>query len=86
MTKQKPKVYLMLDFIDTRNGFNDPGYGGRILKEDGTLIDYHYSSSPSCLRDDLLKKLDNADDYEVINWIGRPIPEKFLPKVEDIKI
>lgn len=50
---------------------------GRILKEDGTEIGWHHSSTIGWLREDLKSKLDNPENYEIIDLIGQEVPEKF---------
>jgi hypothetical protein len=53
---------------------------GRILREDGSLIGSHFSSSFGWLRLDLREKLDNPDNFEIIDLIGREVPEIFKIK------
>lgn len=50
---------------------------GRILREDGTLIGNHWSSTFGWLRLDLKDKLDNPENYEIIDLIGQEVPERF---------
>lgn len=84
---EKPIVYLVCDYTDEKaKSIEDtPDLGvehlgncnGRILREDGTIIGYHYSSSFGWLRHDLIRNLDNPDNYEIIDLIGQEIPERF---------
>lgn len=50
---------------------------GRILKEDGTEIGRHHSSSNGWLRSDLKSKLDNPANYEIIDLIDQDCPDRF---------
>lgn len=50
---------------------------GRIIHEDGSLIGRHFSSTFGFLRSDLLSKLDNPTEYEIVDLIGSSVPEKF---------
>ena len=50
---------------------------GRILREDGSLIGAHWSSSFGWLRYDLKSKLDDPSKYEVVDLIGQPVPARF---------
>lgn len=54
------------------------GCGGRILREDGTEIGRHHSSSFGWLRSDLRSKLDDPSEYEIIDLIGQDVPERFI--------
>lgn len=82
------KVYMVCDYTcDKAKGMdNAPNIGvefmgdcgGRMLKEDGTLIGRHHSSSFGWLRNDLKAKLDNAEEYEIVDLIGQPVPKRFL--------
>ena len=81
------KVYMVLDYTDgvackiegaPNIGVEHMGHcGGRILREDGSEIGRHHSSSFGWLRVDLKHKLDDASKYEIVDLIGRPVPEKF---------
>lgn len=50
---------------------------GRILREDGSEIGHHYSSTFGWLRYDLKNKLHDEDDYEIIDLINQEVPERF---------
>lgn len=54
--------------------------GGRILREDGTEIGRHHSSSYGWLRADLKHKLDDISKYDIIDLIGKDVPEIFKIK------
>lgn len=81
------KVYLVCDYTDEKasniDGAPNVGVeymgncGGRILREDGSEIGRHHSSSFGWLYNDLLSKLDNPNKYEVVNLIGQPVPQRF---------
>ena len=53
---------------------------GRILKEDGTEIGRHHSSTFGWLRSDLEDKLDDPSKYEIIDLIEQEVPEQFRLK------
>lgn len=82
---EKEKVYLLCDGYKGNVYCGAANIGieymgdcwGRIVKEDGTLIGSHYSSSFGWLRSDLLNKLDNPENYEVIDFLHFVVPEKF---------
>ncbi len=81
------KVYLVCDYTDSKAAsINDAlnvgvehmgDCGGRILREDGSMIGQHHSSSFGWLRADLKHYLDDPNRYEVIDLIGQPVPERF---------
>lgn len=81
------KVYMVCDYTDDKaSGISDtPNIGveymgccgGRILREDGSEIGRHHSSSFGWLRSDLKSKLDDPSKYEIIDLIGKPMPERF---------
>ena len=83
----KEKVYMLCDYTDDKaagiNGCSNIGVefmgdcGGRIVREDGTEIGRHHSSSFGWLRSDLKRKLDDPSKYEIIDLIGEPIPDQF---------
>jgi len=50
---------------------------GRILREDGSEIGAHSSSSFGWLREDLAWKLDDPAKYEIVDLIGDPVPDRF---------
>jgi len=85
---EKEKVYMVCDSHDEKavNAPTSPCVGvehggwcnGRILKEDGTVLGSHHSSSFGWLRQDLKYKIkDNLDRYEIVDLIGQPVPERF---------
>lgn len=71
----KPKVYLILD-SQIKNPTN---FSGRIIDEGGKEIGEHTSSTLNFLRVDLKHKLDNPDDYEIIDLIREPVIPNILP-------
>jgi len=83
----KPRVYMVCDHADdkARSMNSAPNIGveymgncsGRILNEDGSEIGRHSSSSFGWLRADLINKLDDKNNYEVIDLIGQKVPEQF---------
>lgn len=83
----KEKVYMVCDYTDEKaSNINDApemgvefmgNCGGRILREDGSLIGEHHSSSFGWLRADLKKKLDDPEKYQIIDLIGQPVPDRF---------
>ena len=82
------KVYMVCDYTDKKAsailGTPNVGVeymgdcGGRILREDGSVIGRHHSSSFSWLRNDLRHKLDDPAKYEIVDLIGQPVPDRFL--------
>ena len=85
------KVYMVCDYTDDKAAsISDcPNVGvehlgncvGRILREDGSEIGRHHSSSFGFLRSDLRGKLNNPNEYEIIDLIGQKVPERFrMPK------
>ena len=77
----KEKVYMVCDSDKDFTG----DCAGLILHADGTVIGWHVSSSFSWLRQDLKRKLDNPEQYEIIDLIGQEIPE-FLKEKEDKEV
>ena len=83
------KVYMVCDYADDKAKSIEGapsigveymgGCGGRILREDGSEIGRHHSSSLGWLRSDLTSKLDDRSKYEVVDLIGQPVPERFQP-------
>ena len=81
------KVYMVCDTTDKRaseindawvtNVENMGHCSGRILREDGTEIGRHHSSSFGWLRSDLKSKLDDPSNYEIIDLIGKETPRRF---------
>jgi hypothetical protein len=79
------KVYLICDMHKGNVNMGACNIGveymgdctGRILKEDGTEIGNHWSSSFGWLRSDLKRKLDDQKKYEIIDLIGEEVPERF---------
>ncbi len=82
---KKEKVFLVCDWHDGKAEGEAMNIGveymgncsGRILKEDGTLIGNHHSSTFGWLRNDLKAKLDDQNKYEIIDLINQEVPEKF---------
>jgi hypothetical protein len=86
MENQKEKVYMVCDWYD---GNADGGAwnigveymgncSGRILKEDGTELARHHSSTFGWLREDLKSKIINPRKYQIVDLIGEKVPKKFL--------
>ena len=83
----KEKVYMVCDYTDKKAAEINEAWnvgveymgncGGRILREDGSVIGSHHSSSFGWLRNDLQRKLDDAEKYEIVDLIGQPVPERF---------
>jgi len=83
----KEKVYMVCDYTNEKaaeiQGCPNIGVeymgdcGGRIIRENGEVIGRHHSSSYGWLRHDLQRKLDNPENYEVVDLIGLEVPEKF---------
>ena len=81
------RVYMVCDYTDSTaasiSGALNIGVeymgncGGRILREDGSEIGCHNSSSFGWLREDLRSKLDDPRKYEIVDLIGQPVPERF---------
>lgn len=81
------RAYMVLDSADekARTVKGCPNIGvehlglcnGRLLDEDGNILGQHTSSTLDFLRSDLKYKLENPDDYEIIDLIGQPTPERF---------
>jgi len=81
------KVYMVCDYTDnTASGIGGaPNIGveymgicgGRILREDGSEIGRHHSSSFGWLRSDLRSKLDDLSKYEIVDLIGQATPKRF---------
>lgn len=78
-------IYLICDYSDKKaemiQGCPNTGVEylgkcrGRIVKDNGDLIGRHSSSTLDFLRADLLAKLDDPSKYEIIDLIGKDIPE-----------
>ena len=89
------KVYMVADYWDKKaksiQGCPDIGVeymgncGGRIMHEDGTVIGYHHSSSFGFLRSDLKSKLNKDEEYEIVDLIGKEIPDKFRIIPRDVQ-
>lgn len=71
------KVYMVCDYKGDEY-FGD--CGGRLLAENGDQIGRHHSSSIGWLRGDLKGKLSNASDYEIVDLLEQPVPERFAKK------
>jgi len=88
MENQKEKIYMVCDWHDGKAEGGAMNIGveymgncsGRILKEDGTLIGNHHSSTFGWLRNDLKAKLDDQSKYEIIDLINQEVPEQFRLK------
>lgn len=82
---EKEKVYMVCDWHEGNVGMGAANIGieymgdckGRILREDGSEIGRYHSSSYGWLRSDLMRKLDNPENYEIIDLIESPVPERF---------
>ena len=88
----KQTVYMVCDWHDGKAEGGAWNVGveymgnctGRILSENGELIGNHWSSTFGWLRSDLLSKLDNQENYNIVDLIGREVPERFkLPVAND---
>lgn len=85
MSEQKEKVYMVCDWHDGKAKGEAMNIGveymgnccGRILREDGSLIGNHHSSTFGWLRSDLRHKLDDPSKYEIIDLIEMEIPDRF---------
>ena len=82
----KEKVYMVCDRHNAKAaecGAWDVGVehmgscSGRILREDGSEIGSHSSSSFGWLRLDLARKLPDPSAVEIVDLIGQPVPERF---------
>ena len=83
----KENVYLVCDWTDDKaasiSGTPNTGIEhlgmcrGRILREDGSEIGSHSSTTSGFLRSDLTYKLDNPDKYHIHDFIGRCVPDRF---------
>lgn len=81
------KVYMLCDRTDSKAASIQEALNcgveymgnctGRIVREDGTVIGQHWSSSFGWLRSDLRSKLDDPSKYEIVDLIGQPVPERF---------
>jgi hypothetical protein len=81
------RVYMVCDWADAKAASIDEALdigieflgncSGRILREDGSIIGCHHSSSFGWLRLDLQSKLDDPTKYEIVDLIGQPVPERF---------
>lgn len=81
------KVYMVCDYADKKAASINYAANirvelmgschGRILREDGSQIGIHYSSSVGWLRIDLIGKLDDPNKYEIVDLIGQDVPERF---------
>jgi len=78
----KVKVYLICDHADQKASKikGCPNIGiehlgscwGRIIQEDGRFIGSHSSTTIGWLRHDLISKLRNPDDWEIVDCIEDP--------------
>lgn len=87
--KNKEKVYMVCDWHDGKAQGGAMNIGveymgnctGRILREDGSEIGRHHSSTFGWLRQDLKRNLDNPENYEIVDLIeSYDMPEKFKLK------
>jgi hypothetical protein len=77
--EKKEKLYMVCDYVDGKaiviEGCPNVGVehlgscGGRLLREDGTEVGFHHSSTLDFLRSDLRAKVDNPDDYEFVDCL-----------------
>lgn len=84
------KVYMVCDYTDSKASAIDGtphigveymgNCGGRILREDGSEIGRHHSSSFGWLRSDLRSKLDVPSNYEIVDLIGQAVPDRWARK------
>lgn len=87
------RVYMVCDSHDEKAASIDgaPNVGieflgncsGRILRDDGSEIGCHYSSTFGWLREDLKSKLDDPSKYEIVDLIGQPVPERFQKRAPE---
>lgn len=80
-------VYLLCDKFDNKaaeiEGCPEIGVEfmgmcfGRIVRDDGSVIGQHTSSSFGWLRNDLIRKLSDPSKYNVVDLIGKPVPDRF---------
>lgn len=82
------KAYMVCDTYDQRAsecgawhvGIERMGNcSGRIVDEDGNTLGQHGSSSFGWLRLDLANKVAPGE-YEIVDLIGQPVPERFAVK------
>jgi len=81
------KLYMVCDYTDDKassiSGAPHCGVefmgncGGRLLREDGSEIGRHHSSSFGWLRLDLKHKVPQECEFEVIDLIGQEVPDRF---------
>jgi len=81
----KETVYMVCDSYDEKaKGIQYPNEGvehlgtcrGRLLTENGDVINSHVSSTFDLLRQDLARSI-TASHYIVIDLIGHPVPKRF---------
>ena len=82
----KEIAYMLLKYTDEKAASMDSApnigveymgdCGGIIVDEDGNVLGRHHSSSFGWLRRDLSGKVDK-NEYEVVDLIGKEVPEKF---------
>jgi len=58
----RERIYLTCEAIERGD------YLGTVMKEDGTILGSHISSSTQWLRHDLMRKID-TEQYEIIDMI-----------------
>jgi len=90
---EKQNVYMVCDWHDGKAEGEAMNIGvefmgnctGRILKEDGELIGNHWSSTFGWLRSDLISKLEQPENCNIIDLIGQEVPDKFKLPADDPK-
>lgn len=50
---------------------------GRVVNEKGELIGRSWSSTIGWLEQDLMNRIGDLNEYEIIDLIGKPVPEQF---------
>jgi hypothetical protein len=65
----KERVYMVMDWADKK-----------ATEIKGEMIGCHFSSTLDFLRYDLTNKLDNPEEYEIVDLIGQECPERFKRK------
>ena len=82
---ENEKVYMVCDWHDGKAEGEAWNIGveymgncsGRILKENGDEIGRHHSSTFGWLESDLLRNLDNKENYDIVNLIRSECPDRF---------
>lgn len=91
--EEKKKAYMICDYADKRaKEQNEPmnvgiefmgNCSGRIVDENNNTLGSHFSSNYGWLRHDLSSKV-SEDEYEIVDLIGKEVPEKFKKKDLDM--